>query len=137
MLIDAEESGVYKIIIVDDDIDFLSWLKFGLSKKDNFNVITAETKTEGWHLAANEKPDIVIIDLKLPDGNGFELCRQVKALNPAIGVILVTGVFRELDAWQKGSQAGADDLLIKPFSYERAVLQIINLLKRIKPTPAV
>lgn len=121
---------VKKIIIVDDDPDFLSWLKFGLQQNKEYAVLTAETKTEGLYLVQNEVPDIVILDILLPDGDGYEFCKQIKQFRSNLPVILVTGIFKEHEAWEKGLKAGVDDLLIKPFSYERLTVQIQKQLKK-------
>jgi len=113
-----------KILIVDDDPSFLSWLRFGLEKKNCFQVVTAETMGQGLNLLDSEKPDLAILDIKLPDGDGFEMCKRIKKGTHPLPVILVTGVFQESDAYQKGNKVGADDLLIKPFSFEQLTLRI-------------
>jgi DNA-binding response OmpR family regulator len=120
-----------KILVIDDEEDFLEWVKTGLSA-EKFEVVTAENGKTGLKLAATQKPDLVIVDLYLPDIEGFDICNQLKS-NPDtkhIPVILVTGVFKNIDAIDKGYQNGADDFLIKPFSYEQLRVRVLRQFRR-------
>jgi DNA-binding response OmpR family regulator len=120
-----------RILVIDDDEDFLEWVETGLAS-ENFQVITAENGRGGLKLVETHEPDLVIVDLYLPDIEGFDICQQLKSDNKTrhIPVILVTGVFKNIDAIDKGYQSGADDFLIKPFSYEQLRIRVLRQLRR-------
>ena len=120
-----------KILVIDDEEDFLEWVATGLSN-ENFEVITAENGRAGLKLLETHQPDLVIVDLYLPDIEGFDVCQQLKSnVNTKhIPVILVTGVFKNITAIDKGYQCGADDFLIKPFSYEQLKVRVLRQFKK-------
>jgi DNA-binding response OmpR family regulator len=119
-----------RILIIDDDEDFLEWITTGLTK-EGYAISTATTAASGLSLLREQVPDVAIIDIYLPDIDGFEACRRVKndQATASVPVILVTGVFKEVEALEKGYQSGADDFLIKPFSYEQLRLRVIRQLQ--------
>jgi DNA-binding response OmpR family regulator len=118
-----------KILVIDDEEDFLEWVSTGLSS-ENFEVVTALTGRAGLSLAETQTPDLIIVDLYLPDIEGFDICNKLKSQSNTrhIPVILVTGVFKNVDAIDKGYQNGADDFLIKPFSYEQLRIRVLRQL---------
>jgi two-component system, OmpR family, alkaline phosphatase synthesis response regulator PhoP len=120
-----------KILIIDDDQDFIDWVTTGLSRED-FEITAAETGKKGLEAAKSVKPDAVILDIYLPDADGVELCRQIKGDKDLknTSVILVTGVFKEIDSIEKGYQSGADDFLIKPFSYDQLRIRVLRQLRK-------
>jgi DNA-binding response OmpR family regulator len=120
-----------KILIIDDDQDFIDWVSTGLSRED-FEIHSASTGKSGLEKVKNDKPDVIILDIYLPDANGVELCRQIKNNKDTkdTSIILVTGVFKEIDAIEKGYQSGADDFLIKPFSYEQLRIRVLRQLRK-------
>lgn len=119
-----------KILIIDDDEDFLDWVVAGLSQ-ENYELLTAETGRGGLAVLDKVFPDLIIIDLHLPDIDGFEICRQLKSntLTAVIPIMMVTGVFKEVEAKEKGYAMGADDFLVKPFSYQELRLRVQKQLK--------
>jgi DNA-binding response OmpR family regulator len=119
------------IVLIDDDEDFLEWVVAGLSR-DGYHILTATTGKKGLALAESRLPDLVIVDIQLSDINGYAICHALRknAQTAAIPLILVTGVFKEIEAKEKGYRAGADDFLVKPFSYEQLRVRVLRQLKR-------
>ena len=120
-----------KILIIDDDPDFLAWIECGLLP-DGYAVLTAQTAVDGLRRARQEHPDRVILDIKLPDRDGFCVCQDLKA-DPRCGhmrVMLITGVYREVEYKERGYLIGCDDFLVKPFSYEQLRARVHRLLGR-------
>lgn len=119
-----------RIVIIDDDEDFLEWLSTGLTR-DGYDIVTAMTGKEGLALLQSRLPDVAIVDISLPDMDGFEICTRIKndPAAEAVRIILVTGVFKEVEAKEKGYQTGADDFLVKPFSYEQLSIRVMHQIR--------
>ncbi|MHB9154194.1 MAG: response regulator transcription factor [Endomicrobiales bacterium] len=119
-----------RIVIIDDDEDFLEWLSTGLTR-DGYDIVTAMTGKEGLALLQSRLPDVAIVDISLPDMDGFEICARIKndPAASAVRIILVTGVFKEVEAKEKGYRAGADDFLVKPFSYEQLSIRVMHQIR--------
>ena len=115
------------IAVIDDDVDFLEWLKIGLSM-EGYNVTTATSGKNGLNLVRDNKIDLIILDIKLPDIDGFEFTKICKQQYSKIPIIMVTGFFKVAEYIQKGYEAGVDDFLLKPFSYELLSVKIAKLL---------
>ncbi len=120
-----------KILIVDDDDDFLEWVMTGLAQ-ESFELVSATTGKRALSLVRSAKPDLILLDIRLPDIDGFDVLRHIRetGASAAIPVVLITGVFREIELKEKGYQLGADDFLVKPFSYEQLRARINRLLER-------
>lgn len=120
-----------KIVVIDDDQEFLQWVSTGLSN-ESFEVVTAENGRGGLALVEAHMPDLVIVDLYLPDMEGFDICHQLKSNDNTkhIPVILITGVFKNINAIDKGYQSGADDFLMKPFSYEQLRIRVLRQFRK-------
>ncbi len=101
-----------KILLVEDDKDLNAGLVYDL-ETEGYQVYTAFTLKEGEKLFEEKEPDLVLLDLNLPDGEGFVFCRQVKARKD-IPVIFLTARDMEQDE-MKGFDCGADDYITKPF----------------------
>jgi two-component system alkaline phosphatase synthesis response regulator PhoP len=120
-----------KIVLIDDDVDFLEWVSLGLSH-DGYAILSAATGRKGLDIIRKDNPDLIIADIQLPDIDGFAICRALKG-DPGtrpIPILLVTGVFKEIEAKEKGFAAGADDFLVKPFSYEQLRLRVTRQIQR-------
>ena len=76
--------------------------------------MTAASWTEGQKILSTKKPDMLILDLMLPDGNGIEICRNLRAKNPLLPIIMLTAKDKISDK-VIGLESGADDYLVKPF----------------------
>lgn len=116
-----------KILLVEDNEAILKGLKYSL-EQENFEVdIAKEFKTAKEKLCSNEYK-IIILDITLPDGNGFELCKHIKE-NTQTPVIFLTAKDEEQDV-VKGFDLGADDYVIKPFRTRELISRINNVLRR-------
>ncbi len=128
------ETKKVNILIIDDDTDFLEWLETGLLI-DNYKVFTATTAEDGVKILKNNKIHLIILDILLPDINGFEFIKKIKTDKDTQDIIIVavTGVYKEAELKQKGYEAGADDFLTKPFSYNFLSVKIKKLLEKMSP----
>jgi two-component system, OmpR family, phosphate regulon response regulator PhoB len=122
-----------RILIVDDEKDLVRLVKYNLEQA-GFTVETAYDGAEALDKAWTLQPDLVVLDLMLPDCSGFELCHEIKlALNDQkstpVRVIMLTARSAEDDRLQ-GFEAGADDYVTKPFSPKELVYRIKAMLRR-------
>lgn len=117
------------ILVIEDDRSIRAGLLDTLRAK-GYSVQTAERGAEGLALFRRELPDLVILDLMLPDMEGFEVCRQLKAPGaPDVPVIILTARGAELDR-VRGLELGADDYVTKPFSLMELLARISVVLRR-------
>ena len=119
-----------RILVVDDEEDILELLRYNISK-EGFDVIVASNGTEGLTLALNEEPDLIILDLMMPDIDGLDVCRELKSSSPTaeIPVIMLTAKVAESDI-VAGFDHGADDYVSKPFSPKVLLARIRAVLRR-------
>jgi DNA-binding response OmpR family regulator len=97
--------------------------------QEGHEVLTADTVEKAFALITSENISLCILDGKLPDGNGTDLCRKIKAFNKNISVIFYSAAARATDL-EAAREAGADDYLIKPLGWDKLV-ETVN--KRLKP----
>ena len=119
------------ILIVDDEPDLLVTLDYNL-KKEGFVTRKAANGAEALAAAKQEPlPDLVLLDLMLPDMSGTEVCRNLRANDQtkAIPVVMLTAKGEEIDR-VVGFEVGADDYVIKPFSVRELVLRVHAVLRR-------
>lgn len=119
-----------KILIIDDDKDAIVPLKMSLESA-NFNILEAYNGLEGLEKARSEIPDLILLDLMLPDINGFEVCRMLKndTLTRSIRIIMLTGK-DAMSTKIEGLEKGADDYITKPFYLEELKARIRTVLRR-------
>ncbi|WP_129598721.1 response regulator [Methanohalophilus profundi] len=100
------------ILIIDDEPDIIELLEIFL---ENFKTISSSSPIEGLKLAKTEHPDLIILDVMMPQMNGYELCREIKQNSSTknIPVFMYSALFDSSDI-KKGLQAGADEYLKKP-----------------------
>ncbi len=108
------------VVIIDDDRDLCRTLEVRLEEKD-YEVNTAHTTSEGLDLLRRTNPDFVLVDLKLPDGNGLDILEEVKKENLSSYVVMMTG-YQDMEATIQAMKKGAFDYLRKPFDIEDIVL---------------
>src|SRR6187402_1949528 len=135
----AEANVDRRVLVVEDEPDLRELLTYNLTAA-GFNVQATETGTEGLAAVQTFSPDVVLLDLMLPDIPGTEICRRIRggevgARQPA--VMMLTAKGEEIDR-VVGFELGADDYVVKPFSVRELVLRIGAILKRneSKPPPA-
>tara|TARA_B100000609_G_scaffold128484_1_gene102352 strand:+ start:14 stop:616 length:603 start_codon:yes stop_codon:yes gene_type:complete len=117
------------ILIVDDEKSILDVLISGLSD-DGFKCFAAFNANEALDIVKREKIDFSILDIRLPDMSGIDLCSEIKSLNPRIINIIMTG-FPSFKSAVDSIRGGAYDYLVKPFRIEQ-VLSIINNFDKTK-----
>ncbi len=119
-----------RILVIEDDPDIQTVLEYNLREKGH-KVTTTSKGQEGLKLAREKKPDLVLLDLMLPDIPGTDVCKAIKA-DPALKnayVVMLTAKGEEIDR-VVGFELGADDYVVKPFSVRELVLRIQALLRR-------
>lgn len=117
-----------RILAIDDDQALLSTLKRGLSY-DGFAVDVASSGPEGLAAARDRTPDLVILDIMLPGIDGLEVLRRLRAADPSLPVLLLTG--RDTSEDQvRGLKEGADDYVVKPFTWDVLLARVHALLRR-------
>ncbi|MUT65381.1 response regulator [Paenibacillus sp. NEAU-GSW1] len=116
-----------KLLIVEDDRPLNEGLTFAL-KKQGFDVVSAYSAQEGLRAFGNEEADLIILDINLPDGNGLELCKEIRRYSE-LPILFLTAKDAEPDMIE-GFQAGADDYIAKPFSIAVLSQRIMAVLRR-------
>ncbi len=125
-----------RVLIVDDDPDLVQMIELHLARA-GFATRAAATVADALPLARTFQPHLVLLDLRLPDGSGKDVCRSLKseALTRRIAIIMVTALAAEVDR-VVGFELGADDYVTKPFSARELVLRIHAVLRRSSTAPA-
>ncbi len=116
-----------KVLVVEDDRNLLDVLKYNL-RKEGYDVITAVNGVQALENARNEKPDFVILDIMLPEINGFEVCRILRK-ESGIPILMLTARDDEMDK-VIGLDLGADDYMTKPFQIREFLARIRAILRR-------
>lgn len=116
-----------KILIVEDDMGLNRGISFALAQ-EGYETVTAENQKKGLELFKREKPDAVLLDLNLPDGDGIELCRLIRR-EREVPVLMLTARDLEVDELM-GLKSGADDYITKPFSISILKIRLENALKK-------
>lgn len=121
-----------KILIIEDDNDISELVDYNL-RQEKFSTEVSKSGADGLNKARRVQPDLVILDLMLPDMQGLEVCRSLKtdAKTKNIPVLILTAKGEEVDRIV-GFEVGADDYLSKPFSPRELVLRVKAILRRIK-----
>ena len=115
------------ILIVEDNEVIIKGLTY-LLEKENFHVIICKNVNETMNAIGKQEIHLIVLDIALPDGNGFELCEYIKKYTD-IPVIFLTAKDEEQDV-VKGLDLGAEDYIIKPFRNRELLSRINNVLKR-------
>jgi two-component system, OmpR family, response regulator len=119
------------ILIVDDDAEIRSLLARYLTGQ-GFRTQTAASRRECETRLAQMAPDLVVLDVMLPDGSGLEICRDLRARKPHLPIIMLTALKEDVDRII-GLEIGADDYLGKPFNPRELVARIKAVLRRSAP----
>ncbi len=121
---------MYRILAVEDDSTMVGMLGH-LMRSEGFEFLARGDGKSGLEAAAKELPDLIILDVNLPDQLGHEVCRALKS-NPktsAIPVVMLTGESRALESRVQGLNLGAEDYLLKPVSPKVLLARIQSLIK--------
>jgi DNA-binding response OmpR family regulator len=128
------------ILVVEDHRTTRTFLADNLSA-DGFEVLEADNVSDAGHLLESSFPDLAIIDLGLPDGDGLELLERVRdadriagRLDPDLPLLVLSGRVSELDRL-RGFSRGCDDYIVKPFSYYELSARVRALLRRTRRRP--
>lgn len=116
-----------RILLVEDDLSLVSGLSFAI-KKQGYQLEVAHTKSEAEQLWENGAYDLVILDVSLPDGSGFDICRKIRETSKA-PIMFLTAMDEETDMIM-GLDIGGDDYITKPFKLAVFLSRINALLRR-------
>jgi DNA-binding response OmpR family regulator len=118
---------VVHILIVEDDFNIRNMISLYL-KKEGFNVLEAANGNEALMIMNSQPIDLVVLDIMLPEKNGWEVCQEIRKSRDT-PVIMLTAK-RETDQKIKGLEIGADDYIVKPFDLRELVARVKALLRR-------
>ncbi|MPQ31104.1 response regulator transcription factor [Clostridium estertheticum] len=118
-----------KILLIDDEESILNLVRMNLVL-EGFEVITSSTGNNGIMAFQDENPDLVLLDLMLPDLDGYEVMKKIQQINREIPIILLTAK-GQLNDKLLGLQLGADDYITKPFDSREIILRIRAISRRI------
>jgi two-component system phosphate regulon response regulator PhoB len=123
------------VLVIEDEIDLATTLEYNL-KSEGFQVRVAHSGKQGLAAATTEPlPDVIVLDLMLPDLSGTEICRRLREQERTreLPVIMCTAKGEEIDR-VVGFEVGADDYVVKPFSVRELILRVRALLRRVQRT---
>ena len=121
-----------KILVVDDEPAVTDLLVYNL-RKSGYETLTAADGRETLRLARQNPPDLILLDLMLPEIDGLEVCRELRKTS-AVPILMLTARGEEIDR-VVGLELGADDYLAKPFSVRELMARIKAVLRRTQPAP--
>ncbi|HOQ38348.1 MAG TPA: response regulator transcription factor [Acetivibrio sp.] len=121
-----------KVLTVEDDNSIRGFL-VTILKKNDFIVSEAVTGKEALRKVELEKPEVILLDIMLPDIDGFEVCKKVSQLHPEISIIMLTARGADMDKIN-GLELGADDYIIKPFNPMEVIARIRAIIRRTNKT---
>jgi len=124
------KNGVPRILVVDDEQAVLDLLVYNLSRA-HYEVLTATDGRQALDLAHQAAPDLVLLDLMLPEIDGLDVCRELRR-SSQVPVIFITARGEEVDR-VVGLELGADDYVVKPFSMRELVARVRAVLRRARP----
>ena len=124
-----------KILVIDDDIAINELIKVNL-ELNGYNVLQAHDGTTGFAIAKQELPDLIILDVMMPEVDGYTVAQRIRQ-NPTTEEtpILMLTALSQLNDKVKGFNIGVDDYLVKPFEMEELQVRVKALLKRSRKIP--
>ncbi len=120
--------GTNTILIIEDNTNLCETLKLYV-ERERWDCVIAYDGEYGMKILQHRHPDLVILDIMLPDRDGFQLCQEIRNLGCYVPIIMLTAKIAEEDRVQ-GLSVGADDYLTKPFSAKELIARIKSLLRR-------
>ena len=117
-----------QILIIEDERAVARGLEYGL-RAEGFAVLWAQNGRSALDFARTRKPSLILLDIRLPDMSGFDLCRQLRSEGQRLPILMLTARDEELDK-VLGLELGADDYMVKPYSLRELIARIRALLRR-------
>lgn len=117
-----------RILVVEDERAVARGLEYGLAK-EGFAVAIADTGQKGLDMARTRKPHLILLDIRLPDINGFDVCRKLRAEGLRQPILMLTARDESVDK-VLGLELGADDYVVKPYDMRELISRIRALLRR-------
>lgn len=117
-----------RILVVEDDLSILTGLSMNLTF-EGYEVLQAQEGKEGLKKAIDEAPDLIVLDLMLPQMNGYEVLKELRARHLEVPVVMLSAKGQEFDKTQ-GLDLGADDYVVKPFGLQELLSRIKAILRR-------
>ncbi|MFE8700090.1 response regulator transcription factor [Cytobacillus sp. FJAT-54145] len=117
-----------KVLVVEDELPIRKLISFNL-QRSNFHVLEAGEGKKALELVKTENPSIVILDLMLPDMDGFEICAKLREEFPSLPIIILSARGQDMDKIM-GLELGADDYIVKPFNPLELVARVRTVLRR-------
>lgn len=121
-----------KILLVEDERNISSFIERGLQESGH-TVVVAFDGSEGWECVRKEDFDILILDIMMPKKSGLELCKEYRGLKGYSSPVIMLTALGTTEDIVNGLEAGADDYIVKPFSFQELEARTKALLRRIKP----
>ena len=125
-------STVPRILVVDDEPSILETVS-GVLGDEGYAVTTATTGREALIAAESQRPDLIVLDVMLPDCDGLEVARRLRAEGRDPGILFLTAL-DSIEDRVAGLRLGGDDYLTKPFSLEEVVARVQAILRRVRPS---
>jgi two-component system phosphate regulon response regulator PhoB len=128
----TEPSAAPGILLIDDERDLHDLLLFNL-REAGFSARAEATALDGLRAAHDDRPDVIVLDVMLPDLSGLEACRRLRAdlVTEDVAILMLTARGEEFDRLL-GFEAGADDYVVKPFSVREVVMRVRALARRVQ-----
>ncbi|MGK0738959.1 copper/silver response regulator transcription factor [Yokenella regensburgei] len=123
-----------KILVVEDEVKTGEYLAKGLTEA-GFVVDLTDNGLNGYHQAMTAEYDLIILDIMLPDVNGWDIVRMLRAAKKSMPILLLTAL-GTIEQRVKGLELGADDYLVKPFAFAELLARVRTLLRRGTPVIA-
>lgn len=122
--------GAKRVLLIDDEAAIRKALRMVL-EAEGYEVQEGETGAEGLKLVEAQKPDLVLLDLMLPDLSGFDVCREIRKQGSRIPIIMVSAKTEEIDI-VVGLEIGADDYITKPFRNRELLARVAAHLRKVR-----
>src|SRR5688572_13439942 len=117
-----------RIVVIEDDPGILRGLAISL-RAESYDVLTAANGADGYRIVREKQPDLVILDLMLPEMNGYEVCRELRKHGMATPILMLTA--QDHESYRiRGFEVGADDYVTKPFSVQEILGRVRAILRR-------
>jgi DNA-binding response OmpR family regulator len=119
-----------RILIIEDEAVIRKAIRMAC-EKEGYEVVEAENGSEGLYLSESSRPDLILLDVMLPDISGFDVCREVRKSGSAVPIIILSAKTDEIDI-VVGLEIGTDDYITKPFRARELLARIAAHLRRVR-----